>query len=157
MDASAQIAQYVLYSGIAQVVWAGIFAVGCILIGYVAFRLIRVLNKVEAMLDPLADRGLKVMTNVDETLNSLRGRAESILDTGEKVVGSVASKVDSTSSLIEGAVARPAIRVSSFMAGVHRSVDTWRRFKPSAHENSHVQHQATATEQNEDPEVEEGL
>jgi phage-related protein len=156
MDASAQIAQYVLYSGIAQAVWAAIFAVGCILIGYVSFRLIRVLNKVEAMLDPLADRGLKVMTNVDETLNSLRGRAESILDAGEKAVGSVATKVDSTSSLIEGAVARPAIRVSSFMAGVQRSIDTWRRFKPSAHNDSHVEHLKGTTAQNEAPEAEEG-
>ena len=135
MDHSAEIAQYILWSGVALGVWAVVFLVLCIGVLYAVYRLTTVLKRIEAALDPLACKGLAVMVNVDQAVTALRGKAETIIDTGEKALEGVAAKVDTTSSLIEGAVARPAIRISSLLNGINRGLETWRQFTPTRHPN----------------------
>lgn len=138
MDHSGQIAQLLMWNDIAQAFWAVFFLATCGGVWFAVFKLIQVLKKVEAALDPLAGKGLEVMDNVDQTLVTLRGKAEAMMDAGEKAVESVAAKVDTTSSLVEGAVARPAISLSSIMAGVNRGFETWRQFIPDTRKNGIV-------------------
>ena len=130
-----ELAQYVLLSFIAQGFWALFFLVACVGIWIGVYKLTQLLARLEAVLDPLAGRGQDVLNSVDHTLTMVRDKAESLLDTGEKMVDNVAARVDTTSSIVEGAVARPAIRISSLVAGINRGLHTWRHFDAHSHRN----------------------
>ncbi|MCA1594957.1 MAG: hypothetical protein LC772_00795 [Chloroflexi bacterium] len=131
MDNSAEIARYLLWTDVIQGCFLVFFVVACAGIIVAVMKLLQLLNKVEGLIDPLAGKGGEVLEHVDQTLVSLKDKAESMLDVSEQAVKTVAAKVDTTSSLVEGAVARPAISLSSVMAGINRGLETWRHFQPA--------------------------
>jgi len=118
--------------------WAVFFLAACVGVWFAVFKLTKLLTKVEAALDPVAGKTQKVLESVDGALGTLTSKAEQMLNVSESTVKNVAAKVDTTSSLVEGAVAKPAIGVRSIMAGINRGLETWRDFEPVTHRNGTV-------------------
>lgn len=117
------------WASLALIVFVVVFAsiaVGALVVVAIA------LNKLQQQVDKLTGKMEPVIVKASNTLDTVQRvtvnvgeKADTILTRGETLTENVSHKVETTATVVENAVTKPLIGLSSLIAGVSKGVDVY--------------------------------
>lgn len=107
----------------------GIVALNTLFVAGLAVALFLIHRKLEEALtksEPLLQKAAETLSRVDDTTQQLQVKVDHALAKTTELVDKVSERVDTTTAIAEEAVTEPLIGAVSIMAGIQKSLQTYR-------------------------------
>lgn len=109
-------------------VFVGIIALSnLLLLGAIAFLALAFKKFLDTSAASTLAEVKSTVRNVNSMVDKVEDRAEKIMIIGEDTARKVSGSVNATTEMVQNSLTTPLISVSSFVAGVTKAVETWRR------------------------------